>query len=343
MVRLKDVAYQAGYDISTVSKVLQGGNIHVSAEARERITKAAAELGYRPNLMARGLRTRKAGAVVLGFPCLDHPMYPAITEGAEQAATELGLALFAYKFPPEGAANALLDLVRQGRADGIILASEVPDCDFVKLAIESRVPVITLNEYSTDPTLSVVLDDAAGFALQATYLAGLGHTRIAYVGVHPESTGSRSCEESFKESLRKQGVLIDPSYIFGGSFGGDNASEVVDHILKLEQRPTAIATASLTMGTRIIRELSTRGVDVPNQINVIGYHDSKQAEWTTPSVTTVRMPSVVQGRCAVERLFAVLNSQKSLAAEVISEPIEVVERESCCLLSEMNLPHLPND
>jgi hypothetical protein len=55
------------------------------------------------------------------------------------------------------------------------------------------------------------------------------------------------------------------------------------------------------------------------------------------------MPSVVQGRVAVERLFAVLNSQKSLAAEVISEPIEVIERESCCLLSEMNLPHLPND
>lgn len=334
MVRLKDVAYLAGYDISTVSKVLQGGNIHVSREAREQITKAATELGYRPNLLARGLRTRRAGAIVLGFPCLDHPMYPAITEGAEQAAEELGLALFAYKFPPQNAANSLLDLVRQGRADGIILASEVPDCDFVQLATQNAVKVITLNDYPENPSVSVILDDAAGFRTQAAYLADLGHREIVFIGIQPETPASRTWVESFRGQLGQLGLLLRDDQILFGDFEGENAPELVEKVLVLDPRPTAIATASLAMGARIIRELSRRGFSVPSEISVIGYHDSKQAEWNNPSITTVKMPSFVQGKVAVQRLFAILNSEEAGTGEVVAAPIEVTQRESCRSMTE---------
>lgn len=333
MVRLKDVAYLAGYDISTVSKVLQGGNIHVSAEARERITKAAAELGYRPNLLARGLRTRRTGAVVLGFPRFDNPVYPALTAGAEEAAESLGIALFAYKFPERNAAESLLNLVRQGRADGILLADDLPVPDFLSVARENNVPVVTLNRQHGEGSVSVVLDDEAGFSVQASYLAGLGHERIAFVAVHPESTASSFCRATFLDTLESLGRPIDEKYILGGSFDGSDWRLTLQELLKLDPLPTAVATGSMSMAMRLIQGLVTAGVKVPEEISVIGYHDTAQAEWTTPGATTIRMPSYEQGKKGVERLYALINGDLGDQQQVISSPIMVVERGSCAKLA----------
>ncbi len=335
MVRLKDVAYLAGYDISTVSKVLQGGNIHVSAEARERITKAAAELGYRPNLMARGLRTRRTGAIVLGFPRFDNPVYPALTAGAEEAAETLGVALFAYKFPERNSNDSLLNLVRQGRADGILLADDLPEADFLQLAKANNVPVVTLNRQSGEEAVSVVLDDEAGFSVQASYLAGLGHERIAFVAVHPESIASGFCRATFLDTLESLGKKVDERYILSGNFDGTDSSLTLQELLKLDPLPTAVATGSMTMAMRLIQGLVSHGIKVPEQISVIGYHDTHQADWITPGATTIRMPSYEQGRRGVERLYGLINGEKGEQQEIVSSPIMVVERGSCSRYAEI--------
>ncbi len=329
MVRLKDVAYLAGYDISTASKVLQGGNIHVSDEARERILKAASDLGYRPNLLARGLRTRRAGAIVLGLPRLDNPVYPALTLGAEVAAQRLGLALFAYKFPEVDASQSLLNLVLQGRVDGILMVDELPESEFLHRAKESRVPVVTLNRQSGESEISVVLDDEAGFAVQASYLRGLGHERIAFVSVLPESTTSRFCRAAFLDTLAASGTEVPEEYVLIGQYNASDAHLTLANLLRLDPRPTAVATASLQMASRLILGLTQAGIRVPEEMSVIGYHDADMAEWTIPKATTIRMPSFEQGQRGVERLHALISDIPGENQEVISTPIMVVERGSC--------------
>jgi len=329
MVRLKDVAHLAGYDISTVSKVLQGGNIRVSAEARERITKAAAELGYRPNLMARGLRTRRTGAIVLGLPRLDHPMYPTITAGAESAASDLGIVLFVYKFPDHGAAEALINLVRQGRADGIILATEMPTVDFFELANQNDVPVVSLNRSDDQVAPSIVLDDEAGFAAQANYLADLGHRDIAFVGANEETRSNRFCEQAFLQTLAQQGISLGKDHILRAEFDGADAEDVVDTILGLNPIPTAVAAASLAMAIRLTRTFESKGVRVPSQISVIGYHDAAQSVWVSPSITTVSMLSYQQGQLAVRRLVDLMQGGDVHVGETVCSPGQIVIRESC--------------
>jgi LacI family transcriptional regulator len=329
MVRLKDVAYLAGYDISTVSKVLQGGNIHVSDEARERIQKAANELGYRPNLLARGLRTRRSGALVLAFPRMDNPVYPALTEGAEIAANQLGIALFAYKFPESSGTQSILNLVLQGRVDGVLMADDLPDEDFLKIAKENKVPVVTLNRQSGESCTSVVLDDEAGFSVQASYLRGLGHEKIVFVAVHPDSISSRVCREAFLETCAATGAPVPETHVLSSHFDGTDSQLVVGEILRMSPRPTAIATGSLITAMRLIQGLTQAGIKVPEEMSVIGYHDSPMAEWSEPQATTIRMPSHQQGVRGVEKLYTLITGDAGEQQEIISTPIMVVERGSC--------------
>ena len=329
MIRLKDVAYLAGYDISTVSKVLQGGNIHVSDEARERITKAAKELGYRPNLLARGLRTRRAGAVVLAFPKLGNPVYPALTQGAELAAQQLGLALFSYKFSETDGTKALLDLVLQGRIDGILMVDELPDADFLQIAEENGVPVVNLNRQTGEHPVSVVLDDEAGFSVQASYLRGLGHERIAFISVLPDSPSSNFCRNVFLNTLTASGAPIDESYVLFGQYDASDVQIVLNELMSLDPRPTAVATASLLVAMRLIQGLTQAGIRVPEDMSVIGYHDAAMAEWTNPQATTIRMPSFEQGQRGIERLFTLISGGEGNDQEIIRTPIMVVERGSC--------------
>lgn len=329
MVRLKDVAYLAGYDISTVSKVLQGGKIHASEEARQRILKAANELGYRPNLAARALRTRRSGAIVMAFPKFGNPVHPALTQGAEEAAIRLGQALLVYKYPEENSTEALLNLVLQGRVDGIIMIDEVLEENFLTAAAADKVPIVTLNRQVGEVVPSVVLDDEEGFSVQASYLLGLGHTRIAFVATHPESQTSQFCMATFLDTCAAAGHPVAEENILSSAYDGSDAQQAVRAILAMEPRPTAVATGSLVTAMRIIQGLVEAGVRVPQDISVIGYHDSPMGEWSTPQTTTIRMPSVEQGARAVERLCSLIAGEPGEMQEIVSTPIMVVERGSC--------------
>lgn len=329
MVRLKDVAYLAGYDISTVSKVLNDENFHASAEARQRIMSAAKELGYQPNLLARGLRTHRSGAIVMAFPRIDNLVFPALTAGAEAATIRLEQDLLAYKFPQSGGTKALLKLVLQGRADGILIVDDVPDADFLPEAKSRRVPIVMLNRQDDPSFPSVVLDDGAGFSIQASYLCGLGHRRIVFVAVHPSSQVSRFCLATFADTCEAKGVALTDNDILRCSYDGSDAHSAVEAILAMRPRPTAVATASLMIAMRIIQGLSEAGLRIPRDISVIGYHDSPVAELSNPKTTTIRMPSVEQGTRGVERLVEAISGKEGAVEEVVSTPIMVVERGSC--------------
>ena len=334
MVRLKDVAYLAGYDISTVSKVLQGGKIQASEEARQRILKAANELGYRPNLAARALRTRRSGAIVVAFSKFGNPVHPALIQGAEEAATRLGQALLVYKFPEFGATEALLNLVRQGRADGILMSDDLPDATFLDVAAESKVPIVTFNRQYGEVMPSVVLDDEAGFSVQASYLLGLGHTKIVFVAVHPESQVSQFCLNAFLDTCAMAGNPLAECQILSSFYDGSDVPQVIRAILSMKPRPTAIATGSLVTAMRIVQGLVDAGIKVPQEMSIIGYHDSLMGEWSAPQTTTIRMPSTEQGVRGVERLCALIAEEPGEMQEVVSTPIMVVERGSCGRVSK---------
>lgn len=323
MVTLKDIAHRIGVDISTVSKVLQGAPIRVSEAKRDLILRTAQEMNYRPNTVARSLRLGKSGAIAMVVPTMTNYLYPEIIAGAEEAADAHGTILFLVKQSREKPLEQLTGVVGQGRVDGLLFADDIPEGDFLAKLRAQNIPYITLNR-TGDTDRYVSLDDQAGFAAQAEYLADLGHRSIAFVAVRPQSYTARLCEGYFRERWAE--LREDVPRTVQCDFAGEGCEETADQILAMEPRPTAVAAASVIVASRLVDILRRRGVSVPGEISVVGYHDSPAATW--PGVNTVKMPSRVQGVRGVIRLFEVIEGLP-FPGEVLAEPPRILDRGTC--------------
>ena len=327
MVTLRTVADQCGVDVSTVSKVIHGREIRVTDDTRQRILAAAKELNYRPNALARSLRLRRSGAIVIAMRDTSKFVYREIIDGAQEAAEKDGTCLFVMKYSSgETAGASLIALVQEGRVDGI-LWDDLPYEGFAKELVDSNVPFVCLNGYSSVEAQSVTLDDRQGFLRQANYLADLGHKRIGFIGVEPQSDVSILCRETFRNALKDRGIEIQDRHIWHCQFEGGDVEAVAQQLLD-DDRPTAIATASILSAKRLCHCLTKLGIRVPQDISVIGYHDGPDAEWSSPGITTVKMPSRSQGAIAVEALMELI-AGGTFRARIVDAVPEIIERESC--------------
>ncbi|MDR3689065.1 MAG: LacI family DNA-binding transcriptional regulator [Fimbriimonas sp.] len=327
MVTLRSIADRCGVDVSTVSKVIHGREIRVGEETRAKILAAAKELNYRPNALARSLRLRRSGAIVMAMRDTSGFVYPEIIDGAQDAAERHGTCLFLLKYSSgEKAGPSLISLVQEGRIDGI-LWDNMPYKSFSQELIDAQVPFICLNGYADVKGQCITLDDREGFERQANYLADLGHKRIGFIGVEPQSEISILCREAFLSTLKARGIDVPAKHIWHCHFEGDDAIRIVDSIDGAD-RPTAIASASLMAAKRLCDSLIRKGIRVPEDISIIGYHDGPDAQWNSPPLTTVKMPSRSQGALAVECLLEMVAGGKFHKREV-ADSSEIIERESC--------------
>jgi LacI family transcriptional regulator len=337
MVTLRTIATRCGVDVSTISKVLHGRDIRVTDETRNKILTAAKELDYRPNALARSLRLRQSGAIVMALRDTTNIVYPEIIEGVQEAAEKRGVCLFLVKSATGNTAGAsLISLVQEGRVDGI-LWDDLPYKAFAQELIDSQVPFVCLNAYSNIGGQSVTLNDQEGFTLQANYLADLGHSRIGFVGVKPEESDvSTLCREAFRTALESRGLTLAEKDVFHCRFEGDDVFDVAKQ-LTAHDRPTAIAAASILTAKRLCNTLNRLNIRVPQDISVIGYHDDNEAAWNVPALTTVKMPSREQGKVAVECLLDLVSGTAFLEREIKERPL-IIERESCAPPSVDTLP-----
>ena len=295
MATLREVAARAGVDVSTASKVLGGGKIRVAETTRKRIVAAARALDYTPNPYAQGLRLRRKGAIAMTVRNTTNYILPEIVEGAEEAAERLSTNLFLVKQPEEAHADRLLSVIRQGRMDGWIFADEAPCEGFFDELTLLGVPFVTLNRFGPGPGPFVCLDDEAGFRVQAERIVAQGHRKIAFVEVQPASYISRLCRHSFIKRMSELYLPLPPTHILAGGFEGEDAERIAEAILELRPRPTAVACGSMQAAKGLIEALVSRGVAVPEEIGVVGYHDPPTALASRPPLSTVRMPSRAQG------------------------------------------------
>lgn len=329
MTTLKDIAAQVGVDISTVSKVLQGAPIRVSPATRDEIHRVAQEMNYRPNTVARGLRKRKSGAVALVVPTITNYLYPEIVRGVQDAAESTGTVLFLFKTSPEQPEEQITSVVAQGRVDGLLFADDMPSPNFHHRLDAEKIPFVSLNRLDVDGVHAVALDDRAGFDAQAAYLTSLGHRQMVFIAVSPQSYVATICEEVFSNGLVSRGAPVP--LVLRCDFYGNDIHRVVEELVASDRRPTAIATASVLVAIRLMAELRAKGISVPKDISVIGYHDSPAAAGFLDGVTTVRMPSYQQGRRGMERLLQVIDGQE-FTGEILSLEPEIIERGTCARL-----------
>jgi len=327
-VTLVDVARVAGVDKAVVSRVVNDDpTLVIRPETRERVKAALEQLGYRPNLAARSLRTSHARSIGLVIPDFSNPVYAEIIAGAEAEAMRRNYVLMAGSSSSVGgSATRYLDLLGEGRVDGLILAGGlVSDDDQTKLE-QLGLPWIMLNNRTRKGHRYVVLDDAKAAALAVDHLVALGHTQIAHVaGPSGADTASRR-RRGYQQRLKGAGITVPDWYVASGDYTPEGGRKAVDTLLAGGEPPTAIFVTNLASAIGVLDGLRAAGLSVPDDVSVVAVHDLPLAAHLAPPLTTVSMPLQRLGARGVELLLS--TDAQSTVEEIASDDIELVVRAS---------------
>lgn len=302
----RDVAARAGVSQPTVSLVLSDNpTARLSAETRARVIRAASELGYRPNVVARGLVRGRSYALGLLVPDLRNPFFADVASGAQRVAAEEGYALFLAE-AREVAPGRHLEALRSRRIDGIIIdAVGASDLD---PALLEGLNVVLIDEPST--RWRGVASDALGAGRAAgRHLVELGHRRLAFMGPAINVHTFRLRERGFLEALREAGLSLTSATLQRAQPTAAGGQAAMRALLAAKPRPTAVFCANDLMALGALKACHRAGIAVPRDISIMGCDDVEMAQIVTPELTTVAIPARELGARAARMLARQLDGK----------------------------------
>ncbi|WP_410813931.1 LacI family DNA-binding transcriptional regulator [Micromonospora sp. 067-2] len=300
-VTMRDVASVAGVSTATVSKVLND-RPDVGLEVRQRVVDTIARLGYRPNAVARGLRSRRTDTIAILTDDLEGIFTNALMRGVEDAASAFDVSvLLANSYgDPEKERRHLRRLVDR-QVDGLIIMSgnRVRPRSGPALPLPG-VPYVFLYEYgAAEPVPSVLPDDHGGAALAARHLIEIGRRRIAFINGPASWEATSDRMKGFTATLRAAGMAIEPGFVqHATSWAPEDGFALADIMLGSDTPPDALFCASDDLATGAMAAIHERGLTIPDDIAVVGYDDRSLAVHQRPPLTTVALPLHEMGRTA---------------------------------------------
>ncbi len=321
---MKDVARLAGVSTATISRALVSPD-KVRAETRARVMAAIDRIGYTPNALARNLRQMRTSTVILLVREIVNPFYLEIFRGVESAARQRGynVLMSNVERSPERELE-YFDLVRQRRADGIVLATgTLPDAGAG--GSSDLPPLVVVSEYlPRDDLPTVRIDNVAAAAGAVEYLVGLGHARIAHIAGPLPEVLSRDRLAGYRAALERAGIETDESLVVRGDYSTHAGYRAGAALLNRRRRPTAIFAANDEMAMGAIKAAREAGLAVPRELSVVGFDDIKMASAWDPALTTVAQPCADMGARAMNWLADLLAGEASANGEVVLDTRLVV-------------------
>jgi LacI family transcriptional regulator len=306
MATLKDVAARAEVSVATAARVLRHDpTLVVRPGTRARVEAAAADLSYRPNGAARGLRTRRSGVLAVFLPDPQNIMWLEMLRGVEAAAAARDyLVVVADAHGPVLDREQLGRLVLERRVDGLLVAFARLHDELVDQIAGQDLPFVPVNSQSNTVGGSVTMDDTLGSRLAVEHLLALGHRRIGYVGGRLDTDVGRRREAGYREALATAGLRPDERWVLAGDYTERTAQALGDELLALggTARPTAVYTVSLPTALGVLRAARRAGIGVPGDLSVVTMDDHPLLDHLDPTLTAVRMPMAEMGAAAAAML-----------------------------------------
>ena len=329
-VTLSDVARQVGRSVVTVSRALNGSPL-VAERTKVRIQAVSAELGFIPNLLARGLVKGRTATVGVIIPELAHPFFATMVSGIEAVAAKRGfLVIVGESSRTARDERRCAEQYQQFRIGGIIVTPVTDTLDYALAARAAGTPVVVMaRRWQQGDYVST--DDVKGGRLAAKHLLRRGHRRIALIRREdPRHTTVQAIVRGFRDVLGSAGVTVPDCWDVKVSDGQIRDGVVAaDRLLELREHPSAMFVTSDRNALGVIQRLLERGIRVPEDIAVISYDDIPYAECSQVPLTTIAVPKQRVGELAAEILFERYDGVGPNEPRHVLLPPKLVIRASC--------------
>ncbi|QCX82765.1 HTH-type transcriptional repressor CytR (plasmid) [Streptomyces sp. YIM 121038] len=330
-VRLQDVADTAGVHPATASRALNPATrTQVSADTACRVLRVAEDLGYRPNPIARSLKTARSHTVGLVLPDLTNPYFPPVVRGIESALEPAGYHAWIVDTHNDPLRErAQIESLRARRVDGLIVATARRDHPHLRALHADGVPLVLVNRSVDDLDVPCVTpDDASGVTQAVGHLAALGHRRIALVGGPFTTSTGAARTQAFRHAVRDLGLADDPALQAEATRWSEAAGAgALRRLLDAGADCTAVVAASDLLALGCYDVLAERGLRCPGDVSVVGFNDMPFLSRLRPGLTTVRVAHHDIGAEAARMLFeAMAEPQRPARSSLL--PVSLVVRES---------------
>ncbi|MBU3189076.1 LacI family transcriptional regulator [Clostridium bowmanii] len=327
---IKDVAREAGVSIATVSRVLNDIDV-VNEDTKKKVKDAIKKLSYRPNIVARSLKTQKSSTIGIIIPDISNQFYPEIVRGCEDVAN-----IYNYNIM---LCNADLDvdkemeslrILKEKMIDGVIYMSNSIEANVISLIKELEMPIVLVETTDADDLFpSVTIDNVMAGSDAVKYLMHKGNKNIAYVGTTIDKVNALTRRYTgYKKGLEEMGIELVKDLTYFGGVKARDGYRGINTILDKGNKVDAVFCASDEIAMGVINALRDRDIKVPGDIDVMGFDDIYSASVFYPKLTTVAQPMYDMGSVSMRMLI------KSINNLVVDEkhfvlPYKIVERDSC--------------
>lgn len=336
LASIAEVAKRAGVSVASASRVLSSSTYPVSTETQEKVLKAAKELNYIPNSLARSLRVQRSNLIAVLVGNNADPYFAEIVRGVEDVANEAGYLTIVCNSDRNPAKELhYLRVLQDYRVDGVIFAgSALNEAGYpkqlepvVQSMVDRGAAAMTLAQHTLHVP-SIQPDNFGGARQMTARLLALGHRRIAFVTGPANVMTANVRLQGYMAALAEAGLPIDPALLLAGNFdqaSGEQAVGTLAHMAP-EQRPTAIFAANDETALGVLSGLRQCGWQVPREMSVCGFGDIPMARVIVPALTTVHIDLRELGRAGAHKLLAQLGREQVSFIEVL--PTTVVERDT---------------
>ncbi|MEI6385185.1 MAG: LacI family DNA-binding transcriptional regulator [Spirochaetota bacterium] len=325
---IQDVADKAEVSISTVSHVLNNTR-HVELDRRERVLAAIEELGYKPNLLARGLRGAGSKTIGLIISDIREEFFAHLTKSIESVASTRGflVILCDAEEDPQKEARYIEVLINRG-VDGIILAP-VDRGQPGFLPGKVGVPIVLVDRRIDGSSLDCVGIENALIAAEATrHLAGVGRRRIGFLCHEASISTMADRVAGFRSATAELGLGVDPEVLVLDSRGSGEAAKVRDWLGKLPG-VDAVICGNANLCFTLLSALEELGLSVPKDVAIVSFDDHECFRFLRVPITAVIQPTELMGQTALEVLLSRIEGQGTEAGSAIALPARLIVRESC--------------
>ncbi len=329
---LLTISQRTGFSVSTVSRVLSGQaqKYRITPLTVETITREAERCNYRPNLLAKGLSTKKTSTLGLLIPDIANPYFAQIAsviihEARNRGYTVAVIDSMGNRTDEEAALFSLLSR----KVDGIIAVPCGENPALLEQIDSQETPIVLIDRYFQSTSLSYISTDNYRGGFDGTeYLIRLDHTHIACIQGIPFSMPVKERVRGYLDALKQYGI-IDKTFVSGSDFSIRNGYLETKSVLNLVPRPTALFALSNTILLGAVKAIRESGLRIPKDISVVSFDDNPYLDFLDPAITRIGQPVDAIGIRAFETLLQKIAREDNGPAQILLPPQLVIRNSAC--------------